>query len=60
MRPQDSTKPERPINRDLLPLCPRCGSHRVRIVGTVKHSALRRAFCPQCENTLQLVTDRHE
>ncbi len=46
------------IKTDLPPLCPKCGSHRTRVVGTVKQSALHRVLCLLCGNTSQLLTDR--
>jgi transcription elongation factor Elf1 len=42
----------------LPPLCPKCGSHRTRIVGTEKDSMVRRLRCLDCEKTSELVIDQ--
>ena len=43
---------------DLTPQCPKCGCHRVRVVGQPPESALRFMRCEECESTSALLT-RH-
>ena len=46
------------LNVDLPPQCPKCGCHRVRVVGQPLESALRFMRCEDCESTSALLT-RH-
>jgi hypothetical protein len=43
---------------DLPPQCPKCGCHRIRVVGKPPESALRLVRCEDCEATSALLT-RH-
>jgi len=43
---------------DIPPQCPKCGCHRVRVVGQPPESALRLMRCEGCESTSALLT-RH-
>jgi transposase-like protein len=46
------------FDADLPPQCPKCGCHRVRVVGQPPQSALRFMRCEECESTSALLTRR--